>query len=360
MNKANNSSTCSYPLTDTTARIGVISSYCFIFVVSAVGNGSVGLIVYKIKTLSYRINFFIVNMAMSDLLFLISVGIAIMLAFKPSSWIFRGSSGDTMCKIKELLPSFSVAVSIQSLVLISVERFEAVVFPLRSPIINLSRCSVFIIVTWIVAIAINLPKCLAWKLSKHPEKIACELHWNQMFGESSSHANYLLATFAVLFYFPVVLITVLYSIIICKLQSQMTPGETSLQVQNERVRRNKNVLKMSIAIVIAFVLCWVPWSIGAILIEFDVSLPCGFFIFWITDNVLLVSNSAINPCICFTFSRNYQMSFKKILKCFHLTQRQRNTEQNEPNLQLVLSKRHGFLGLSMREKRFDYVTTEAI
>ena len=138
MNKANNTSTCSYPLTDTTARIGVISSYCFIFVVSAVGNGSVGLIVYKIKTMRKPINFFIVNMAMSDLLFLISVGIAIMLAFKPSSWIFRGSSGDTMCKIKELLPSFSVAVSIQSLVLISVERFEAVVFPLRSPIINLS------------------------------------------------------------------------------------------------------------------------------------------------------------------------------------------------------------------------------
>lgn len=328
MNKTTNTSTCSDPMTSATAKIAVILAYALFFLVSVAGNGSIGLIVYKIKTMRKPINFFIVNMAMSDLLFMISVGIEIVLAFKPNLWIFLGRSGDTVCKIKDLLPSVSVAVSIQSLVLISLERFEAVVFPLRSPIINLRRCLIFIIATWIVALAKTLPKCLALTLSEYPGKFTCELHWNQVFGESSSHANYLLATCVLLFYFPVVLISVLYSIILRKLQSQNTPGENSLQAQKERIKRNKNVLEMSIAIVVAFVLCWVPWSICAILVEFDFSLPCGFFMFWAVDNIILVSNSAINPCICFTFSRNYRMSLKKMLKCFHTASVKQQKELN--------------------------------
>ncbi|XP_068697608.1 QRFP-like peptide receptor [Montipora capricornis] len=317
MNTTTNSSACFDPLTPAPARIGVILAYCVTFIVSTVGNVFIGLIVYKRKTMRKPINLFIVNMAISDLLFLISVGIEIVLAFKPNSWIFRGISGDTMCKIKDLLPSFSVAVSIQSHVLISIDRFEAVVFPLRSPIINLSRCLVFIIATWIVALAINSPKCLAFKRSEHPEDFKCELKWNQMFGESSSYANYLLATFVVLFYLPIVLISSLYSIIICKLQSKERPGEYSLPAQKKRLKRNKNVLKMSFAIVAAFFLCWIPWSTCALLLAFDVGLPCGFFVFWVTVNIMLVSKSAINPCICFSFSRNYRTSVKEILKCFH-------------------------------------------
>ena len=321
MNKTTNTSTCFDPLTLTTVRIAVMSAYCFIFVVSAIGNGFVGLIVYKIKTMRKPINYFIVNMAISDLLFLISAGIEIILGFEPNLWIFRGSSADAMCKIKDLLPSFSVAVSIQSLVLISVERFEAVVLPLRSPIISLSRCLVFIIATWVVAAAINLPKCLAVRFIEYPEHFKCELRWNQMFGKLSSHANYLLAKSVVLFYCPAILISVLYSIIICKLKSQSTPGENSLQAEQKRIKRNKNVVKMSIAIIVGFFLCWIPWSIHSLLIEFNIYSGCNVSFSWVTDGIMVLLTSAVNPCNCFMFSSNFRMGLKKIhfAKCFRET-----------------------------------------
>jgi len=78
MNGTANVSICSKPLNSAEARIGVIFAYCVIFVVSAIGNCSIALIVYKIKTMRKPINLFILNMAMSDLLFLISAGTEIL------------------------------------------------------------------------------------------------------------------------------------------------------------------------------------------------------------------------------------------------------------------------------------------
>ena len=51
------------------ARIGETFAYCLIFVVSLVGNSFIGITVYETQTLRKPINYFIVNMAMSDLLY---------------------------------------------------------------------------------------------------------------------------------------------------------------------------------------------------------------------------------------------------------------------------------------------------
>ena len=312
MNGTANVSNCSKPLNSAEARIGVIFAYCVIFVVSAIANCSIALIVYKIKTMRKPINLFILNMAMSDLLFLISAGTEILFLLKPNSWIFRGSAGDALCKIKDLLVSCSFAVSVQSLVLIAVDRFEAVVFPLRTPIMKRNRCLLFIFSTWILASAVYLPKCLAVRLVKYSQTPRCELQRSKVFGGELSHSTFLVATFVAFFYCPLFVISVLYAIISYKLKTQETPGEHSAQVHQERLRRNKKVFKMSIAIVVGFVLCWIPWSIFDLLQEFHVNIPCSIFFLSITDGIMLLSSSAVNPCICFLFSSNYRKALKKI------------------------------------------------
>jgi len=70
MNPTMNGSSCFSPLNSTAEKIGKTSAYCLIFVVSLVGN-SIGIVVYKTQTLQKPINYFIVNMAMSDLLYAI-------------------------------------------------------------------------------------------------------------------------------------------------------------------------------------------------------------------------------------------------------------------------------------------------
>ena len=54
------------------------------------------------------------------------------------------------------------------------------------------------------------------------------------------------------------LLVILYFVIVIKLKLQKIPGEQSVNAEQQRARRNRNVLKMVTAIVVGFVLCWVP------------------------------------------------------------------------------------------------------
>ena len=53
-------------------------------------------------------------------------------------------------------------------------------------------------------------------------------------------------------YIPAVLLFALYSIILIKLKKQANPGEQTANAEEQRIRRNRKVLKMAIAIVVAF------------------------------------------------------------------------------------------------------------
>ena len=171
----------------TEGRIGLYFAYCLIFVVSLVGNFFITMIVYKTKTMRKPINYFIVNMAMSDLLFPIFLTPWIFI----DSWLISGPLGQTMCKLVPFFTDVSTAVSIQSLVLIAVDRFGAVVFPLRSPLISLRLCPFFIVATWIISLAFLSPYLIVFKLVENP--MVCKLQWKQVFKESEG--NYFLALF---------------------------------------------------------------------------------------------------------------------------------------------------------------------
>ena len=304
----------------TAERIGKTIAYCLLFVVSLTGNSLIGLIVYKTKTMRKPINFLIVNMAMSDLLYPIFLFPWKITEINVGSWLISGPLGLALCKLDPFLADVSTAVSIQSLVLIAVDRFGAVVFPLRSPVISIKVCRFFIPETWIVAIAIHSPYLSAFKLAEYPGRLMCLLKWNEAFGETSSWANYYLAVVIVLIYIPLVLIAILYLTILFKLKSQKIPGEQSVNAREQREKRERNVLKMSIAIVLVFAICFLPLTTYGLLLFF---LPdsimissCGFQYFFSISLFLARSNCAINPCICFIFSGNYRQGLKNLLSCF--------------------------------------------
>ena len=115
---------------------------------------------------------------------------------------------------------------------------------------------------------------------------------------------------------PLVLIAILYIIIYLKLKSQKSPGEQSVNAGQQRQQRERNVLKMAIAIVLGFAVCFLPVTISSFLHWFvSDMLSCGFKMFCNTFAVFMVrANCAISPCICFIFSRNYREGLKVIFK----------------------------------------------
>ena len=300
-------------------KIEHMVAFSLILVVSLVGNSLIVLIVYKKPTLRKPINMLIANMAISDLLYPIFWVPARLAEGHAGSWLIGGTLGQALCKIHVFLSDVSSLVSIQSLVLITVDRFVAVVVPLRSPLVSRKRCLFFIVASWIVAMAVHSPYLVAYKLGKYPERLMCENLWQEAFG-GNTYPNYILAGAIVFFYIPFVLLVILYSIILIKLKKQARPGEKSANSEEQRARRNRNALKMATAIVVVFFICWIPLVSNAIIDNFSapdslIFSSCSFRIYRTVTFFMAFANCAINPIICLILNSNYRQALKRLVSC---------------------------------------------
>ena len=268
-NGSSGSWSCFDLLNPTAWKIGGTVTCCLIFIVSLVANSLIVMIVYKTPNLRKPINFFIANMASSDLLYPIFWIPWYLSHLHTNSFPIGGKVGQALCKLVPFFSDVSFVVSIQNLILIAVDRFGAVVFPLRSPLIRSKLCPFFILATWIVAVAVSSPRLFANELVESPEGTWCVTRRKKAFGESLSYASFVLAYSSLFIYIPVLLLVILYSIIVIKLKTQVHPGEQSANSQQQRNRRNRNVLQMSIAIVTVFVFCWLPYSTNFLIILYQ-------------------------------------------------------------------------------------------
>ena len=165
--------------------------------------------------------------------------------------------------------------------------------PLRSPLIRSKLCPFFILTTWIVDVAVSSPHLFANKIVECPEGTWCVAKWEKVFRESSSYASFVIAILLLFTYIPA-------------------------NTRQQRNRRDRNVLQMSIAIVTVFVLCLLPCATTVLIIEYqDRSSPfsCSFWIYDVVTLFMANMYCAINPVICFMFSSNYRKALKRLIKC---------------------------------------------
>ena len=223
------------------------------------------------------------------------------------SFLIGGQLGQALCKLLLFFSNVSIVMLTQNLILVAVDRFGAVLFPLRLPLIRSKLCSFFILATWMFAMVFIAKDLLAFALVEYPEGARCVRRWKKVFGESSSFASLLLAYNILFTYIPVLLLVILYSIIFIKFKTQAHPGKQSTNNQQQRKRKNGNVLQMSIAIVTVFVLCWLPFSTNHLMIAYQDSsahFSCSFQIYFdvttLRFTLFIIVSLAANSLIVMT------------------------------------------------------------
>ena len=163
--------------------------------------------------------------------------------------------------------------------------------------------------------ALFSPYLFVFKLAEYHGGLVCGSHWEEVF-ENNAYENYYLFVFVTFALIPFVFIAILYIIIFLKVKSQRRPGEQSVNAGEQRQQRERNVLKMAIAIVLGFAVCWLPFVIALLIIikfmSWDIR-PCSFQYFFTVVLFMARANCAINPCICFICSRNYREGLKTLL-----------------------------------------------
>ena len=296
-------------------KIGLTIGYSLILVLSLAGNSAIGVIFYKTPSLRKPINYLIINMAMSDLIFPLITVPWFLVRFYTSPvdhWLIGGPLGQALCKLIVYVPAVSYGVSCQSLVLIAVDRFVAVVFPLRSTVISRKLFPFVITATWIFALAFYSPWLNSAKVDELKRHSVCSAI--KMSDQIKSWQIAVAITNYIIIIITIVLLVILYSIIVIKLKLQARPGEQSNNAEKKRAKRNRKVLRMACAIVLAFSLCCVPMlTLGFMSLFPKIMSSCGVPIFVFIAIFMYHVNCAVNPIICLIFSSNYRQGLKRIL-----------------------------------------------
>ena len=250
-------------------------------------------------------NSFIVNMAVSDLIIPILLMPFSLRGIATDSsnfqWPIRGKPGLIFCKLSVFLVAVSITVSVQSLLWMSVDRFMAVVMPLKAHLIS-SRFRAFAITSiWIVALIINSTDLLTTKLVENDGNLYCiRENITSALLKALGYGRVFLVSIA-----PFLVITSLYSVIAVKLRSQNKNLRCTAAKENDE--RKRNAIKMSICIIITYNICVLPYMIFAMTYVSGAKLPClvyGLFGFFTVLGIYL--SSTANPVICFIFVKSYR------------------------------------------------------
>lgn len=102
--------------------------------------------------------------------------------FLGSEWGISGGLGHFLCKIAPITQELSASVSVLTLIVMAVDRFFAVLFPLKRIITNLVA-NASIALVWIIAAAVRSPMFYALRLVQTEDgktvhmnsPIACDL-----------------------------------------------------------------------------------------------------------------------------------------------------------------------------------------
>ena len=105
-------------------------------------------------------------------------------------------------------------MSIQSLVVMAINRFHAVVYPFRRPISRSKVCKVVIPAIWIEAIGVHGVYFYTARLMVQDNKTYCTFSWAPKFEERQTQENYFIFISVFLYLSPLWVIFSLYALIV--------------------------------------------------------------------------------------------------------------------------------------------------
>lgn len=321
MNSNNATQNSSSPLCfedSTEAKVGKTLAYAVIMLASLLGNSAIVLVICKTQSLRNTTSYLIANMAVSDLLMPLCAMPRIVTAvhFGANRWLIGGNFGLAMCKIVPLFQDVSTAVSTQSLVLIAVDRFYNVFYPVKAAVMSLKAATIAIPFVWLIAVILHSPYFHIYRIYTQEGKVYCLLNWSPPFDDKKAQ-KYYFVFLAILFILPFFVIAALYTAVIIRLKRQQFPGQyQSESARKLREKRNKAILQLCVVIVMVFMLCWSPFVTYAFLKFFSWDTPhCGRSSIAFVVHFIAHSISAINPCVYFLFSSSYRQGLKQLFAC---------------------------------------------
>ena len=302
------------PATIFTVALSIIS------LLALSGNFLVIVTFFKTSNLKTSANFYIVNMAVSDV---VSVVLNWPLyategMLKPGgSLIANQTVGAFFCKLGIYSRGVLYVVSIESLVLIVVDRFIAIAFPLKAINITARVRTTFLLLSWFIPLLGIVPFFVYSEIIQVGRQTFCRNLMSML-----ALQIYHFVSFTLFYFAPLVLILVFHSLSIKYLRRRVEFHRESNEgnAQTKTLKENQNIMKIFRSVTLGFFICWTPLYIYMLLKALYPPIfaedKCLLFV-GLLYYVFPLLSAAINPFILIAFSSNYREAIKDLLQgCF--------------------------------------------
>ncbi|XP_036447906.1 chemokine XC receptor 1-like isoform X2 [Colossoma macropomum] len=289
-----------------------------VVLLSLIGNILVLVILGLYENLKSLTNIFILNLTLSDLIF--TLGLPFWACYYIWSWTF----GDFMCKTVNFIFSAGFYSSTVFLMLMSIERYAAVVHPLlhRSDWTKCHSFAVIPIIAWVVSFSAALPDFVFSEVisdPSDPDTLYCDHNSIIAFvGVTYEQNIFLVVAFLVMsFCFIRILLTI---------------------IKAQTKKKHRTVRLVFCMVVVSFV-SWVPYNIVVFLqtlthhqIELFTQLGVFAQLKYAFDlcRLLAISHCCVNPVIYIFASKKIRNHLKALLQ--KIFQRQTNTEFHQAEI----------------------------
>ena len=291
------------------------------------GNALVITAVYLSYRLRRMTNFFIISLAVSDLL--VGLGhlpLRIDMSVHNFNWCFDRASGVvTTCAYWIVMDTVFSSASICNLAVISIDRFLAITKPFDYQTKMTNRVGFSLIAfVWVYAMLWGVLSLVDWTGSTAPDRRHIAVYFDPT-GERRCGKNdrlYYTVAMALAFFLPLLVVIIAYS---CVFRVAFTQAKAVASLDpNKNQRRILRELKATktIAIVIGcFIVSWLPFFIVTVISlwctkcmqPFITSRALSYFVRISFVFVLPVINSSLNPLIYTVFNKEFRNAFKKML-----------------------------------------------
>ena len=254
-------------------------------------------------------SFFIANMSITDVLFAVqNIPLAYNNYILKGSWILRGNFGMVLCKVDIFFSLIAMVTTNLTILAIAVDRLFAVYVPFKK-IITRKVCFFIIFLTWFISTLFASPMLYYANLMNRKDFIICNLKDRDVLKTWYTVLAAILAT-------TLVAMLSIYTAIGVRLFRQKVPGNASQRGHARREKRNRDIFKMLITLIVVFYVCSLP------MLTLQLSHSFGFYEVLKINQVRFIAllffflNGAINPAIYVVFNESFRDGVKVALpKC---------------------------------------------
>ncbi|XP_048380049.2 G-protein coupled receptor 83-like [Stegostoma tigrinum] len=291
-----------------TARGFLIGVYTLTITISLFGNLLVCQVVLKNKRINTATSIFIANLAVADLMITLLNTPFTVVRFVNSTWVF----GKAMCHISRFAQYCSLHVSALTLMAIALDRYQAIVHPLK-PRMSMPRGIICVIGIWVLASCFSLPHAIYQRLFRfvYRETTVRSLCVPAFPQPSDVFWKYLdLATFGLLYALPLLAITMAYTAVAKKLWLRNAIGNITVEQYIAQRHKKKKTIKMMLLVVVVFAVCWSPLNCYVVLISSQLVQSSNVLYF--TFHWLATSSTCYNPFIYCWLNERFRSELKAL------------------------------------------------